>query len=70
LNGETIPFAAGMTGRSITICNNKIVIDGQVYRAGRWEKATNTGGAHPYQEEQKDGKTQHRRNREKDENLY
>ncbi len=38
LNGETIPFALGMTGRSITISNNEVSIDGYVRRSGKWEK--------------------------------
>lgn len=38
LNTETIPFAPGMTGRSITISNNKVSIDGYVRRSGKWEE--------------------------------
>ena len=38
LNTETIPFAPGMTGKSITISNNEITLDGYVYRSGKWEK--------------------------------
>lgn len=38
LNGETIPFSPGMTGRSITISNNEVSIDGYVRRSGKWEK--------------------------------
>lgn len=39
LNGETIPFAPGMTGRNISISNNEITLDGYVYRSGKWEKS-------------------------------
>lgn len=38
LNDETIPFAPGMTGRSITISNSQVSIDGYVRRSGKWEK--------------------------------
>ena len=38
LNTETIPFPPGMTGRSITISNNEVSIDGYVRRSCKWEK--------------------------------
>lgn len=38
LNGVTIPFAPGMTGKSLTISNNEVVLDGYVRRSGKWEK--------------------------------
>lgn len=38
VNGQTIPFADGMTGQSLTTINDKVYIDGHEIVDGKWKK--------------------------------